>query len=926
MLRTGVASAKPENLGSALTLTAASGLDELQLPAPLLHVGRYEIQDVIGAGAMGVVYRARDPKLGRAVAIKVVRASSASSAASNRLLREAQAMALVRHPNVVPIFDVGPTDSAVFVAMPLIDGGTLKQWLRDRERSCDEILDRFLAAGRGLAAAHAAGLVHRDFKPDNVLLGAAGEVQVADFGLACLAGEETTLDPSPRPMVSGALTQTGDVLGTPAYMAPEQLRGRTSDARADQFSFCVALWEGLYGDRPFPSLDHGVADSIRARIEAIHQTPAPPRRGDRPRWIGPMIVRGLHPDPDRRWPSLQVLLDAIAARRLRRPPRRRLGLGLAAMIAILGVTAAIVVAAQPPPRPPIVAPRYYHEPLALRGDLKDPAISLDGKLIAMVVGDALLVRPIDRDENRVVVPHGIADLTIAWSPDARHVLVGTTPGIPGLSETAIVDIATGVVVPIPIPGFAVFLSSTEVAVAAPRGRTIAVFAIGPVGPAPRPADRARSTPWIETPRRVTTCEVPGDYAFMTLSVGMPDGTMVADLRDGEAHRLVIVGRDCRVRGWFDSEPVASVAATDTGTLVAGVARDGATEVVELSLDGAVLSRRRLAADAGAVIRRVQGVDYLVNRTWRTRLIRIHDGALVPEAEVNGRVTFSLASDGTLAWIELGDQAETAGTLRLTTVADVAVRTTRGLIYSAWMVAWSPTGDRLAVLTDASADPEPGDDGSAPAPPCASPRIVVIDRSGAVLERLPLDHLSRTGAPVWLTDHRIAAQSDDLKTYRWYDVETGERGDVVDSLRGSTYWLNRSPVDGALAMWRMGTPGEVDERTDHLYIQPAGQPVQPIHVGTALRHILAPSWSATGELLVRELDRSVVSRVDLTTGAFTPIAQLPVSAEEILFDYHLDALPDGDLLGVATDASYHVAAIRPSNDTGPRSRPPQGGRP
>ncbi|HEX7840813.1 MAG TPA: serine/threonine-protein kinase, partial [Kofleriaceae bacterium] len=252
------------------------------------RVGRYEICEVLGAGAMGVVYRAHDPELDRSVAIKLVRGNSASPSSGLRLLREAQAMARLRHPNVLPIFDVGPADSAVFVAMPLLEGGTLRSWMDDRSRSFDAILDRFVAAGRGLAAAHAAGLVHRDFKPDNVLLGAGGEVHVADFGLARLVDDDLT--PNPGPASSGGGTQAGAVLGTPAYMAPEQLRGLASDARADQFSFCVSLWEGLYGKRPFPGPRPGTEHPLGARLAAIAVGPTPPVQHDRPAWIAPLLA------------------------------------------------------------------------------------------------------------------------------------------------------------------------------------------------------------------------------------------------------------------------------------------------------------------------------------------------------------------------------------------------------------------------------------------------------------------------------------------------------------------------------------------------------------------------------------------------------------------------------------------------------------
>ncbi|MCU1279710.1 MAG: Serine/threonine kinase, partial [bacterium] len=223
------------------------------------HIGRYRVLEVLGAGGMGVVYGAFDPELQRKVALKLVRAEFAELDAElrARLVREAQAMARIRHPNVITVFDVGTFDDRLFVAMEIIDGSTMTSWQAARTRSVDEILRVFAAAGAGLAAAHDVGLVHRDFKPDNILIGVDGSVSVMDFGLArpivALPSEvEDTSSPDAMLTVEGELTHAGAVVGTPAYMAPEQMRGEPPDGRADQFSFCVALFEALYGVRPFP--------------------------------------------------------------------------------------------------------------------------------------------------------------------------------------------------------------------------------------------------------------------------------------------------------------------------------------------------------------------------------------------------------------------------------------------------------------------------------------------------------------------------------------------------------------------------------------------------------------------------------------------------------------------------------------------------
>jgi tetratricopeptide (TPR) repeat protein len=261
------------------------------------HVGRYLIRRVVGAGGMGVVYEAHDPALNRKVALKLLRSElcDGSAGVRNRLLREAHAMARLAHPNVVNVFDLGMYGDQIFVAMELVAGETLGAW-RTKPRRYSEVARAFLDAGRGLAAAHAAGLVHRDFKPENVLL-AGGRARVSDFGLAC-------------PVADG---ERG-VVGTPAYMPPEQIRGHEVDARADVFSFCVALWEALYGERPFAGSD---LPSLLESIEA-GRTGDPPA-GRAPARLRALLARGLKARAAER-PALDELLvelarDPAAARR-----------------------------------------------------------------------------------------------------------------------------------------------------------------------------------------------------------------------------------------------------------------------------------------------------------------------------------------------------------------------------------------------------------------------------------------------------------------------------------------------------------------------------------------------------------------------------------------------------------------------------------
>ncbi len=327
-----------------ITLTAAERPAEPALPVPELAIGttigRYLVERRLGAGGMGVVYAARDTELARDVALKIVRPRAEVGVMQERLRREAQAMARLSHPNVVPVFDIGTHEGQLFLAMELVAGDTLRSWVGS-PRPWPAVVSLFVKAGRGLEAAHAAGLLHRDFKPDNVMIGPGDVPRITDFGLAREFDEDVaaTAGAAGQGGELSQVTATGGVAGTPAYMAPEQLLGHPGGPRADQFSFCVALFEVLYGTRPFPREPRfdGLIAAIRAgRIVK----PAAP--GSIPGWLHAVVVRGLAFDPDERWPSMRALVGAIE-RGLRR--RRRLGaIGLASALAIIAVAGSIAVA------------------------------------------------------------------------------------------------------------------------------------------------------------------------------------------------------------------------------------------------------------------------------------------------------------------------------------------------------------------------------------------------------------------------------------------------------------------------------------------------------------------------------------------------------------------------------------------------------
>jgi tRNA A-37 threonylcarbamoyl transferase component Bud32 len=340
---------RPEGLASSDPSGTEADPEAL---APGARVGRYVVQRLIGRGAMGAVYAASDPDLDRKVAVKLLRADALSDAARRRtrarLLREAQAMARLSHPEVITVYDVGAFGNELFVAMEYVEGETLRHWRDARPRAPAEILAVYERAGRGLAAAHEAGLVHRDFKPDNVLIGRDGRVRVTDFGLARsvddqeAASEVEDVTSSEAIVLTTTLTRTGTLVGTPAYMAPEQLRGGAADARSDVFSFCVALYESLYGERPFAG---STLPGLRAAIEQGTVRAAPVLTSV-PAGIRGVLLRGLRAAPDERWTSMRALLDAFGEASAA-PRRRRLTVGAAAGAIGLLLVAVVVARSVP---------------------------------------------------------------------------------------------------------------------------------------------------------------------------------------------------------------------------------------------------------------------------------------------------------------------------------------------------------------------------------------------------------------------------------------------------------------------------------------------------------------------------------------------------------------------------------------------------
>jgi tetratricopeptide (TPR) repeat protein len=312
--------------------------DRFQHAAEPRKLGRYAVLGTLGQGGMGVVLRAYDRELDRQVALKVLRRELGEQH-TTRLRREAQALAKLSHPNVVQVYEVGEIDGQTFVAMELVTGKTPREWLRQEPRpdwrACVRL---FVQLGAGLAAAHERGLVHRDFKPANAIIDEQGRARVLDFGLARWSEDDAerelaTPDRTPesgRVALEESLTTTGTVLGTPAYMPPEQMSGLDADARSDQFSFCVSLHEAVYGERPYEG-DSMMGLMVAMRSGAVRP---PPKGSEVPAALRKVLLRGLALDPAERWASMEVLIEQL---RTIVAPRRARWIALGVAVGLLAI-------------------------------------------------------------------------------------------------------------------------------------------------------------------------------------------------------------------------------------------------------------------------------------------------------------------------------------------------------------------------------------------------------------------------------------------------------------------------------------------------------------------------------------------------------------------------------------------------------------
>lgn len=395
-------------------------------PAPQsgdIQMGRYTVRRQVGAGGMGVVYEAWDPTLKRKVALKVLRADlidpQARGEYSERLLREAQLLASVSHPNILTVYEVLTWDEQIVMVVHFVDGVTLRQWLERDKPSWQEVIDVYLKVGAALGAAHERGLIHRDVKPANILIEEGGRVWLTDFGLACVIGHDVAVlsgdDGESSGLTLSSLTRTGAIVGTPAYMSPEQHLAVEVDSRTDQFSYCAALFEALYGHRPFVGATRREL-SLQVCTGSLRESP---EDTEVPHQVYAVLARGLARNPEDRHLSMAALLKELSAARF---PRRRLWFAPGLLVVSVIVLALMVVGAVMVGMPGVFGPGAVMEtPTSPGGSAAPPEPSTGSEVVAPVLIEPTPVEP------TAIAPQPVAPTPVAAGESSSAELADAPP-------------------------------------------------------------------------------------------------------------------------------------------------------------------------------------------------------------------------------------------------------------------------------------------------------------------------------------------------------------------------------------------------------------------------------------------------------------------------------------------------------------------
>ena len=859
------------------------------------HTGRFVLLDTVATGGMGVVYRAYDPELDRKVALKVIKPrAGCDRQARERLLAEARALAQLKHPNVVPVHDVTIIDDQVVMVMELIEGATVADWMIARPRTWREIVAVYLAAGRGLAAAHALGLVHRDFKPSNVIVGDDGRVRVLDFGLArAVAADDDADDDGP---VAGAgkqpsavertgrpeagLTATGDLVGTPAYMAPEQFDDAAVDARADQFSFCVALSEGIHGKRPFEVAADAVTavplgDGQHADLGGLRNAIRDGliNEGDGagrvPRWLRTIVKRGLRDAPSARWPSMDALLAEIerCLHRSRRSVVTMIGVLLVAGLAVWTVTHGLPPQATIPAAPAaaMASPTWIERQLTTRGDIQDQSdstvlsetvLSPDGTAVAVLGRAALSIVPLDGRPVRLLrrgVPPGAGQLE--WSPDGGHLVLRLDePRSVALAPVryGLINATSGETAEFEGPRNSHLVAGDEIVFPDSTGRNLAF----------RRLQGARRERTCVLPRDVSYVQgivVFGDLLYVTVAVH--DGRRTGGIPPEDLLELLVTDRTCSsVRVAIARMRIASFTPVRGGGAVAAVLRDGRSMLIEYGRDGRQVGEpHELPVGASAFVGRSKdGGTVFTKKVTSWRLV---DPAHM-DADVAGGtnpLTIVLAPDRQrVAVIERSPgEPNRLRTGRLESLDDLAPPIATMID----RVAWSPDGQMLATCDAGTTEVT----------------IATMDPAGGDIRKLDIADASDFCDLAWLDNRRLAYPRQDKQTIVWFDIETHERGELVDPSAGMVFYPAANAA-GELAVWWVREP---DGGT---WIVPPTAPSFRIAANFITGRPYRHRWSADGaSLWIFAVHGRDIHRYDLRTRQLDELHPIVLGPDTVIRD-------------------------------------------